>query len=511
MPIVPFDVDAGECRRSPNGGSRARDAAHAEDASQGAWETMRSSIHGSNNGSSGGASERRRPLAGATGAGASGGVPLAASFDGVESSADACDKTTHRRGPVDPFERLSYWRTVLENAAMSEVAVNVCLPCLVCGRLEGGAFQPPSEITLCFVVLALNLSGCFLEGFFKSTKLLSQALRRSHVSHQLVFIASQGLAEGFLNVATSFPDIASSGSSIMLSSGSLVLGALYCCSQMLGGVLLYHWGRQCGARCVRQHWQSLLHFIAVWPYFARGLVILVFCTMLLLGTPSRTVRSSSSSSGLKGGGDASTFLPLDLVEPGLQGVVGARIVYDEFVFEVPPLALGLAVGISMSASGAIIASIFCSLLFDEKGRPAARLITNFAATLLTLWASSARLGLMNGFLPEHAASRSFILLKFCTSFCGALSAFSGTVGDVTDVYLGADAEESSLDELIQKKGWLPAMTAAQNFLAHLSFTLLIMLLEASPAADAPAVVVPGTVKPMVRELSFQAFGGGSEV
>merc|ERR1712194_114679 len=219
-----------------------------------------------------------------------------------------------------------------------------------------------------------------------------------------------------------------------------------------------------------------------------------------MGTPpARPARSASTN-----------LLPLDLVEPGLQGVRGARIVYDEYVFEVPPLALGLAVGMFMSAFGAIIASVFCSLLFDDKGRPAARLITNFAATLLTIWASSVRVSMQEGF-PENAASRNFIILKFCTSFCGALSAFSGPVGDVTDTYLGAVAEESSLDELLQKKGWLPALSAVQNFLAHLSFTLMIMLWEAGPGAVASThapLAASRSNKHWVREreaLSWQAF------
>lgn len=370
------------------------------------------------------------------------------------------------------LERLWFWQSLLENAAASEVAVNVCLPCCVCGR-RAGLWRPPSEASLGAVVLALNLLGCFGEGFCKSTRLLSQTLRHTHTAHQVIFIASQGLSEGFLNVVTSFPDIAGSGGSIIVGTDSVFLGVLYCLAHMVGGVMLYHSGRGCGWRCAQRHWIIVWQVCRIWPLVARGIVLAAFIVMLVIGTPNIVmpagVAAASATASHAG------LLPLDLTEPGLQGVSGVRIVYDEFVFSLPPLALGLAVGIFMSVSGAAVGALFCSVLFNEQGRPAARLITNFAATALTIWARNLRL---SGQAPDRAASRTFVLLKFETSFCGALSAFSGTVGDVTDSYFGAASEESSLDKDIQKKGWLPLVSAMQNFAAHFALVLMVMMCSA---------------------------------
>lgn len=403
------------------------------------------------------------------------------------------------RASSERRERLLFWRAVLENAAASEVAVNVILPCFVCSRSDSGTWRAPSEAMLGGIVFALNLVGCFLEGFCKSTKLLSQTLRHTQAAHAVVFVASQGFSEGFLNVLTSFPDIAGSGGTIAVMSDSTSLGVGYCLSQVVGGILLYHWGRRTGWRSAQRHWGVVVRACRIWPLVTRGLVVIAFGLTLWLGPPAAagevggSLRSSPPPSlssrrwsGVKPPSIAERVggaLPLDLSEPDVMlSIGGTRIVYDEFVFTFPPLALGLAVGVFMSFTGAAVAAVFCSMFFAERDRPAARLITNFAATGLTLWAQQSR-------SSGDALDRSFVLLKFATSFCGALSAFSGTIGDVTDAYMGSASEENTLDRALRAKGWLPWVSAAQNLLAHTALTLVVMWLSMSSVLEVQPIVL----------------------
>lgn len=377
------------------------------------------------------------------------------------------------RSNFDQEERQWFWRSVIENAAASEVAVNVLLPFCVCARSKG-RWRPPSDQLLGVLVLMLNLVGTFLEGFCKSTRLLSQTARRARASHQLVFISSQGMSEGFLNVLTSFPDIAESGSAIALSTQSMLLGVGYSALHMVGGLLCYRVGRAFGWRCAQRYWGAVILFCEVWPRIGQALVLFAFGLLLLSGPLVAEAGANAVSSTAPPG---SGLLPLDLTEPGLQGIGGARFVLDEVVFEVPPLALGLAVGVFMSASGAVIASVFVTALFDERQRPTARLLVNFLATAIVL--------LIPFLQPADASGPwSFLLTKFGTSFCGAISAFSGTLGDVNDAYLGSASEDSTLDsggfaELKSKpagqRPWLPFITGAQNLFAHWALVLVIMV------------------------------------
>lgn len=380
-------------------------------------------------------------------------------------------------------ERLFFWCSLLENAAASEVAVNVCLPCIVCSR-SGGLWQTPSETMLSVMVLALNLAGCFVEGFFKSARLLSQSLRHTQVGHQRVFVTAQGLSEGFLNVVTSFPDVAGSASSIVARSRSLLLGVAYCLLHLFGGIAVYRWGRGAGWRCAQHRWSALLRFCELWSPLMRGLLLLAFAGSFLFG-PSASGRITGEPNGRARSGAS---MPLDLHAPGLPGVTGARIGNDQYAWSVPPLALGLLVGIFMSASGAVVATVLCTMIFPERSRPAARFATNLAATVLTLLAQSALKAAetRGGGTLYLGDCWSFVLFKFAASFCGALSAFSGTVADIADNYFGSASEDSSLDGMSVRKARLPLLSAAQNLLAHFGLTMLILLITLQSDDDAPA-------------------------
>lgn len=373
-------------------------------------------------------------------------------------------------------ERL-FWRLLVENAAASEVTVNVLLPWCLC-EFHENSFRHLSETFLSFVVLALNLLGAFAEGFCKSTRLLSQPLRHSKPVHQLVFLTSQGFADGFLNVLTSFPDIAGSAATLALTYESLMLGTLYCVASMTLGVACYIWGRAAGRDAVKLSFRSVVTCCTVWPSFAR---LLVFGALALAFFPR---------------GHA---VPLDLTQPELAGVEDVRFVYDEYAinWKLPPMVLGLSVGMFMSASGAACAAIFCDVLFEERARPTARFLTNLVSTALVL-------AVRQVVLPDDAVKVSFIFVKFSASFCGALSAFSGTVGDVADLWLGSAQRESALQG--ERRGWLPRLTSLQNFLMHLGFLLLVMALNVRWADDVkpPPIVLQmrGRSRGWIRERPF---------
>lgn len=350
--------------------------------------------------------------------------------------------------PAAHAERLRLIRSVVENAAIAEVACNVLIPCLVCSRF-GGSWQAPSQMITGFIVLVLNLVGCFLEGCCKSTRLLSQTSRRTQSSHQYVFISSQGFSEGFLNVTTSFPDIASSAGTLALSSNSVAAGVLYCVAHMAGGIILYRFGSFAGWRWAQWHWQWIVDFYQLWQLAIKCFVATICTGIVFLG-----MAPANYSLGLGG----ISAVPFDMRRPALPRVSG---------FMCFP---ALSIGVVMSVTGALFGCLFSGLLFSGRRRPAARLVTNFLASVLAALAQQAK-SPTNFSNPWYA----FILLKFSTSFCGALSAFSGTVGDISDSCFGAAREENSFDGVLRGKGWLPVVACAPNLACHFGFTLAVMM------------------------------------
>jgi len=100
---------------------------------------------------------------------------------------------------------------------------------------------------------------------------------------------------------------------------------------------------------------------------------------------------------------------------------------------------------------------------------------------------------------------SFVLMKFSSSFCGALSAFTGTIGDVYDESIGVAYEESSFDdaEEARRGKQVPAITGLQNFIAHWGLTMAIMLfgVYASSNSDTPSIL-----QPRVLRIKIDAWG-----
>jgi len=369
-----------------------------------------------------------------------------------------------RSTSTDPGERVRFWIAMFENAAASEVAMNVCLPWLLC-EAEGGIFKPPPRVTLNILVLIFNTLGSFAEGFFKSSRLLTQTLRSSKEGHNVVFNSSEGICSGFLNVFTSFPDVGDGGSNVVQDTESYLLGFTYCLANMIGGVACYKLGRTSGWQAAGTHWLPLVNFCRLWPYITRGLILAALFSTFL----------DSKSTGVN--------MPLDLTSPHLIGIDGVRLEWDEYEMQFSPSLMGLAFGIFMSASGSALGIICCDMLFHENARPAARLVANAISTVLVI--------LVNHTMFVGGNEPVFVLIKFATSFCGALSAFSGTIGDVTDSYFEHSQDEHLCDDK-KRRRHAPLMSALQNFFSHLAMTVVVMLLGvywASEAKTLPPIIL----------------------
>jgi len=410
-------------------------------------------------------------------------------------------------------EKQMFWWYLVESAAASEVAVNLLLPCMVCSR-RSGTWQPPPEWVLLLLTLMLNLGGTFLEGFFKSTRLLSQSIRRSQKDHLLVFVTAEAFSAGFLSVATSFPGVSGSASGIPLGLNSLWFGAFFSLFNMILGLAFYLWGARIGRLCFRRQWAAVVRFSEAWQKVACAVVLAaVFVPMLaapIFGGPQ---------------GKASSWLPplpLDMAEPELRPSLVLRIPYRDWVlWECPPFALGLLCGILMSVAGAALATFFCGEFFSGGERPAARLFANVAASVLayTARAIDAAVDCAEG-KSAISGTSDFLRSKFVSSFCGALSAFSGTIGDIADVQFGSAAEDSILDssthEVPSKRRSqlqdISRMPGLYNFLLHWVLTLLVMWgcarFETWPRAVSipTASPIPLQRKPWVRSRSVVRWG-----
>lgn len=363
-------------------------------------------------------------------------------------------------------ERFVFWLAVCENAAASEVAVNICLPWLLCDT-RGGALRAPPDAVLNSLVLLLNLASAYMEGFAKSARLFTRPLRRSRPSHAAIFTVANGFSFGFLNVSSSFPDVAGGGSDVALATGSVLAGASYILVNMLGSIVLYRVGRIVGWRCVQRRWSAVLSFANAWSTVVRCCLLFAFALVLL--SPPWLGRD----------------VPLDLNDPEIGGVENVRLVWDEYEIHVPPAPLGLMVGILMSTIGCCLATLVCDICQEESQRPAARLVTNFISTVAVL------------VVQYLGTPPGFILMKFSSSFCGAFSAFSGTIGDVFDASFGSASEEDEVAEDGDPKACLPTpyrarLSGLQNFLLHLALTMAVMSLSVfvGPPEVPPIVLRP---------------------
>eukprot|EP00929_Paragymnodinium_shiwhaense_P031745 TRINITY_DN17718_c0_g1_i4.p1 TRINITY_DN17718_c0_g1~~TRINITY_DN17718_c0_g1_i4.p1 ORF type:complete len:379 (-),score=82.43 TRINITY_DN17718_c0_g1_i4:448-1584(-) len=261
----------------------------------------------------------------------------------------------------DAAERRWLWRATIESAAGAEVFVNVCLPLLVCDRdAASGSFRPPSARFLCMLVLLFNFSGAFMEGFCKSARLLCQAGRRTKASQQLVFVMSHALAGGFLNVLTSFPDIAENGNDVIAATGSYTLGALFCLFHLVGGLALYRCGCLAGWQWTQRHWPDVVAVCAAVTWAFRGLLVMVV-TLILWPSLSSLCGIVNEDALLEG-----VAVPLDVSWPDHPGVESLRLAAGTrrtswLNAMLPAPLIGLGIGVFMSGAGAIAAAVFVEI------------------------------------------------------------------------------------------------------------------------------------------------------
>lgn len=367
-------------------------------------------------------------------------------------------------------EQLSFWLSICENAAASEVLANFWLPFCICS-VKQGTIKAPSDFVLNLVVLLLNLSSSYMEGFTKSTRLLSQTLRKSNSSHMLVFIASNGFSIGFLNVSSSFPDVGEGGRDIGFDQGNMAYGHLFIIVNFVGSILFYRWGRQQGWTCMQRQWTKIVSCCVHWPTFVRIIVVISFVFVVL------------------GPSFYGYDVPLDLGDPQMDPTSfdNVDIRYNQFMIHLPAIPFGLAFGILMSVLGCIAATLLSDVWFEDRHRPAARLVANFVSTVAVLFLE---------YVQSYRASPSFVLMKFSSSFCGAMSAFTGTIGDVYDECLGVAYEEGSYDDPDEKADRTnPAISGMQNFIAHWIMTTAIMLFGVYTAGqDRPPILQPRVLR-----------------
>lgn len=353
-------------------------------------------------------------------------------------------------------ERVDFWWSVCQNAAASEIVVNLALPWFLCD-VQAGVIQPPEMWWLNFWVLILNLWSSYMEGYTKSVRLLTQTQRRTSVNHYTVFIAANGFCYGFLNVSSSFPDVGEGGSDIAIATGSIFAGSLFVLINMVGSIFFYGWGRNSGWRDLQK--QSIFNIILRFGQLLPALMSTIILAGFVFAAAGRE--------------EFGTCVPLDAGDPDVVGgLENARRFFDAFSIKVSPRLIGLAFGVAMSTLGVIFATLLVDVWFDDHDRPLARLIGNLVSTIIMLILQH---------IQDQEALPNFFLMKFNSSFCGGLSAFSGTMGEVFDQFFGAAEEELFEDEPPDRqKGheqvwWWPDITGWQNFAVHWVQTMLIMM------------------------------------
>ncbi|CAE8596565.1 unnamed protein product, partial [Polarella glacialis] len=233
---------------------------------------------------------------------------------------------------------------------------------------------------------------------------------------------------------------------------------------------------------------------------ATGIVVAAVILPIAAALAFAAVATGTSKSFADGAGYAGLkALPLDLTEPELRPSLPVpRFQYHGWLlFELPTCVLGMLIGMFMSISGAALGTYFCSALFHGRARPAARLLSNFAASAMAYLARAADAAVDYEEGRNAISSTSdFFRSKFVGSFCGGLSAFAGTIGDIADAHFGAATEDCSLDrdgaseadDMRRATRWskLFPLPGIQNLLVHWILTLVIMWLSGRFEAPSPA-------------------------
>lgn len=281
----------------------------------------------------------------------------------------------------------------------------------------------------------------------------------------MVFIEANGFSIGFLNVSSSFPDVGEGARDIGFAF-NMFLGHMFILVNMFGSILFYRWGRRAGWKGMQNYWPGILRFCTYWHLGLRCWLAASFAFVIL------------------GPAVYGYDVPLDLGDPEIPGP-DEMAVYPEYSIHLPAVPAGLAFGIAMSILGCIVATVVSDVLFEEQKRIVARLVANFASTVAVLFLDQ---------VQSRRKNPSFVLMKFSSSFCGALSAFTGTIGDVFDESFGVAYEESSYDdeEEVKRGKGTPLVTGSQNFIAHWFLTLMIMLfgVYVSSAPDTASILQP---------------------
>lgn len=280
----------------------------------------------------------------------------------------------------------------------------------------------------------------------------------------MIFDTLGGFRGGFLSVLTSFPDISDAASDLIMETGgeNYHIGVSYCVFGVICGVLAYLYGGkeqnynslvENGGKIVTQELRtrasyqqmgkstvtpansnsnrSLFISLRLYDLFVKA--IFAF-TIIVVFVKNQTPTNSNA-------------IPTDLAYPHLK----------------PPLSsplLGLSLGCFFSALGAVVGEIIVRKASSGTVKSAqvssnsnsnlsstshhngvlARALNNALACALVF---AARLLIF--YDKSGAWDQSYILMKFMTCMCGALSAMSGTIADVCDSIKDGMQSESALD------------------------------------------------------------------
>lgn len=232
-----------------------------------------------------------------------------------------------------------------------------------------------------------------------------------------------GFSNGFLSVLTSFPDVGESASDIVGSTSSYHLGGFYCFFGMLVSSIVYANGCK-----VSNHSNDIFLQPRRWHTMCCFVIVLSLLVCMLF--PSA---------------------PVDFSRPDLT----------------PPVCglVGLAIGSGMSISGAIIGTLIVEYLPHQELW--ARFVNNLASCIFVLWTR---------IRAQSIGHLGFFALKFMTAFCGALSNYSGTIGDVMEEYRKQNP----------RKG-------VSNFVIHFVMCLALMIVAlhlVTEEAEVGTIIIP---------------------
>ena len=309
---------------------------------------------------------------------------------GSYGSAEPLERGTSNSSsePYQSSEKLRpYVRKIIEFSVVAECLMAFYIPLWFSMMFEGRV-QP--HLVAAVVVAVFNLFGCFCEGIGKVLE--EDAWLESAKIASLTSKYSTGLRGGFLTVITSFPDIAECGKDMVNWSKIIVIGIVYCWGVMIFGTYLYRQGRFYAKTRRKDLTKTLLAIGPSSTQLCIGVVLL--SVIFAVWNPS--------------------FLKIGAAKRP-QGQTGFT-----FGFWTPELK-ELIAGMIFSAGGALCSFYLSEVLTDKP--VLGRFITNIVSIAMVVFVR---------FIYYLAPStvQSVVLAKFSTSFCGAASSFSGTIGDV---------------------------------------------------------------------------------